>query len=38
MHIIAAVRWEKLLREGSILSEAIIGSRIETCGIPIFNG
>ena len=37
MHIIVAMRLEKLLKKANILSKAIIGSRTEICGIPIFG-
>ena len=32
-----AMKLEKLLKKANVLSKAIIGSRTEICGIPIFG-
>lgn len=37
IHIIVAMRLEKLLKKANVLSKVIIGSRTEICGIPIFG-
>lgn len=37
MHIIVAMRLEKLLKKANVLSKVIIGSRTEICGIPLFG-